>query len=205
MALKLDISNVAPAGEKIEYSPEMVKEYIRCREDIIYFAEKYFYIIYQDKGKRLVKLVEHQKRMLKAYIKPPEGKRHIIVLSARQSYKTTTNNISALHYALFNEDKEIAILANKERTAIKILKRLKTAYENLPPFLKLGVVGGGWNKKTIQFENGTSISASATSATAIRSDSVSCVSKNTMITIKNKITGEIREIPISDLMKSEYK
>ena len=42
--------NLRSAGEKIEYTPETIQEYIKCKEDILYFAEKYYQIISIDKG-----------------------------------------------------------------------------------------------------------------------------------------------------------
>lgn len=158
-------------GEKIEYTPELIQEYINCANDIIYFAEKYYYIITLDKGRQLIKLRGFQKKILKAMTETPDGKRHLCILSSRQSGKTTTNNIFLLHYSLFNEHKKISILANKEVTAIGILKNVKIAYEGLPRFLQQGIVQGGWNKKTIEFENGTVLTAGSTSSTAGRSTS----------------------------------
>lgn len=52
-------------GESIEYTKEMIQEYIRCKEDIIYFAEHYFKII-SHKGEHCIELRDYQKRMLKA-------------------------------------------------------------------------------------------------------------------------------------------
>jgi len=168
-------SRLRQHGEIVEYTQEMVQEYIRCKEDIIYFAETYFYIVNVDRGKELINLFEYQKKMLKAMIEPPLGKRHLCILSSRQLGKTTTNTIYLLHYGLFNESKSIAIIANKESTAIKIMKKVKLAYEMLPKFLQQGITKGGWNKKTIEFENGSTIEASSTSSTTARGSSSNCV------------------------------
>lgn len=164
-----DANNIRLHGEEIEYTPEMILEYKKCRDDIAYFAEKYFYIVTLDKGKEVIKLWDFQKKLLQAMTESPdELKRHLCVLSSRQSAKTTTCTIFMLHYALFNEDKTIAILANKESTAISIMKRVRIAYEMLPKWLQQGITTGGWNKKTISFENGTTILAASTSSSALR-------------------------------------
>jgi len=191
LSLPNGVSGLKAAGDKVEYTQEMINEYIRCKTDVIYFAEKYYYIVTLDQGKRLIKLADHQKRLLKGLVEPEDPeRRHACILSARQSYKTTTTNIYLLHYALFNDDKEIAVLANKERTAIKIMKRLKTAYEKLPLFLQQGIVNGGWNKKTIEFENGTTITASATSSSAIRSDSCNLLFMDEFAFVPDNIAGD---------------
>jgi hypothetical protein len=168
-----EFSNLRSDGEEVEYSEETIKEYVRCSKDIIYFAEKYVYITHNDKGLKLVKLVDHQKRLLKAFVETPDGKKHNVVLSARQSYKTTTTFIYVLWYALFNSDKEIAIMANKEKSAKGIIKRIKTAYKKLPKWLQKGITPGGWNQRSISFDNNTTISASTTSPTSARSEAIS--------------------------------
>jgi len=170
-----DSGSLRSHGEEISYTEEMIQEFVRCKNDIVYFAEKYFYIVTQDTGKQIISLWDFQKDLLKVMENPPNGKRHLCVLSSRQSAKTTTCIIFMLHYALFNEDKTVAILANKESTAIDILKRVKLAYENLPRWLQQGISRGGWNKKTIEFENGSKLRAASTSSSALRGISANVV------------------------------
>ena len=47
---------------------EYIRELIRCREDILYFAEKYFTIISPAKGKHLIKMYPKQKDLLNAMV-----------------------------------------------------------------------------------------------------------------------------------------
>lgn len=75
------------AGEQIEYTDELIKEYIKCKEDIIYFAEKYFYIVTIDKGKHLIKLYDFQKKILKICQETPNNKQHLICKIFRQAGK----------------------------------------------------------------------------------------------------------------------
>lgn len=189
------------AGERYEYTEEMVREYIRCREDILYFAEKYFFIQTIDKGRIKIPLWDFQKRLLKAFIEPPNGKRHVVVLSARQMSKTTVSTIYLLHYALFQKDSNVAILANNEKTARNILASIQMAYMMLPLWLQKGVVNGGWNKGSIQLENGVKIVASSTSSSAVRGMTINCVDGSTEVTVRNKHTGEIKTIRIDELKK----
>ena len=74
----------------------------------------------------------------------------------RQSGKSTTIISYLLHYAIFNPNSSIAILANKSSTARDILSRLQLAYENLPRWLQQGVIN--WNKGNIELENKSKIS-----------------------------------------------
>ena len=91
----------------------------------------------------------------------------------RQSGKSTTIVSYLLHYAIFNSNCNIAILANKSSTARDILGRLQLAYENIPKFLQQGVLN--WNKGSIELENGSKIVAAATSSSAIRGGSYNII------------------------------
>ena len=80
------ISNIKSAGDTIKVSKEekefLVKEVQKCKQDIIYFAENYFYIV-SYKGKHVIKLFDKQKLMLKSFIE----NNFSIILSSRQSGK----------------------------------------------------------------------------------------------------------------------
>lgn len=60
------------ADEKIVYTDEMMEEYVKCMNDIIYFGEKYCNVITLDQGKVLIKFWDFQKKVLKAMVDPPE-------------------------------------------------------------------------------------------------------------------------------------
>ncbi len=160
-------TNITRRGTTHNYTVDQIKELARCRDDIVYFSEKYFTIVNLDLGKIKIPLYDYQKDLLYNL----EDNRFNIVLQSRQSGKTTTMTVFILHYILFNEDKEIALLANKGAQARKVLGRIKLAYELIPKWLKPNVVE--WNKGTIEFENGCIIAATATSSDAARGDSVS--------------------------------
>jgi hypothetical protein len=92
--------------------------------------------------------------------------RFTICRAARQVGKSESAAAYMLWYAIFNEDKFIAILANKEKTAKEILGKAKIAFQNLPFWLQQGVAS--WNHTEITLENGSRIMASSTSSDAIR-------------------------------------
>jgi len=153
-------------GQEVTYTKEMLEEYVKCAEDICYFAEKYFYIITIDYGKILIPLRDYQKKVLKVCKEPPEDKQHVIILASRQIGKTAMISLNLLHTILFNKDHVAAILANKEMISVEILDKIKSAYEALPMWLQQGIVE--WNKKDIILENGSSLYAFSTSSTAVR-------------------------------------
>ena len=65
------------------------------------------------------------------------------------------------------------IVANKENTAIMILRRVAMAYEELPNWLKPGTAQFG--KKEIILGNSSSIAISTTTGSAVRGDTVNCI------------------------------
>jgi hypothetical protein len=71
----------------------------------------------------------------------------------RQTGKSTTVVSYLLHYAVFNDNVNIGILANKAATARELLDRLQTAYENLPKWMQQGIIS--WNKGSLELENGS--------------------------------------------------
>jgi hypothetical protein len=159
--------NLKRQGVDISWTEDMIREYVACANDPIYFAEKYIQIVHVDRGLIPIDLYNYQKDII---IKVTNNRRTCVVTS-RQAGKTTTAVCLILHYVLFNDYKLVALLANKGDAAREILDRIKTAYEALPKWLQQGVVE--WNKGSVEFENGSKIIAAATSSNNIRGKSVS--------------------------------
>ena len=42
--------NLKRIGEQIEWTPDMLKEYMKCADDPIYFAKTYIKIVHVDRG-----------------------------------------------------------------------------------------------------------------------------------------------------------
>jgi hypothetical protein len=159
--------NLKRKGVTIEWTEEMVQEFVKCARDPIYFAEKYIQIVHVDHGLIPIICYDYQKEI----IRKTTDNRRTCVVTSRQAGKTTTAVCLILHYILFNDHKLVALLANKGDAAREILDRIKTAYEALPKWLQQGVIE--WNKGSVEFENGSKIIAAATSSSAIRGKSVS--------------------------------
>lgn len=149
------------AGNQYEYTKDQLEEFVKCKDDILYFAENYFFIVTKD-GRRKIPLFEKQRFILRSMVK----NKFNAILSSRQNSKTTLMTIYCLYRAIFNSDKLLAYAANKESTAKEILGRIKLAYDELPLWLKPGIKQ--WNEKSIEFENSTKILIGATSADSFR-------------------------------------
>jgi hypothetical protein len=140
-------------------SDDEINEYIRCKLDIQYFAEKYCRIKTEDGSVQNIKLRDYQKGILDLYTK----NRFSILCGSRQIGKTVNAAITMLHFITFNNDKNIMIVANIRSTTIEIIDKIKNIYIQLPFFLKVGIKN--WNQQSIIFENGCRIKSSARSKT----------------------------------------
>ena len=154
-------------GEQIEWTPELIKEYLKCSEDPVYFAKEYIKIVHVDHGLIPLNMYDYQQDIVEKIT----NNRRVAVLTARQAGKTTTAVAVILHYILFNEFKTVAILANKGDASREVLARIKLAFEALPKWLQHGVEE--WNKGNIALENGCNVLAGTTSSSAIRGKSIS--------------------------------
>ena len=104
------------------------------------------------------------------------------------SHNTTTVTSYILHYILFNDNVNIAILANKAQTAKEILGKLQLAYENLPKWMQHGVKI--WNKASLELDNGSKIIAASTSASAVRGGAYNILVLDEFAFIQNNIAEE---------------
>ena len=101
------------------------------------------------------------------------------------THNSTTVVSFLLHYAVFNDNVNIGILANKAATARELLDRLQTAYENLPKWMQQGIVS--WNKGSLELENGSKILAASTSASAVRGMSFNIIFLDEFAFVPNHI------------------
>ena len=150
------------ANVKIDFTKEQIEEYIKCKNDPVYFTKNYVQIVSLDEGLVPFKMWDFQEELIRKF----HLNRFNIAKLPRQTGKSTTVVSYLLHYILFNDNVNIGILANKASTARDLLARLATAYENLPKWIQQGVVV--WNKGNIELENGSKILAASTSASAVR-------------------------------------
>ena len=161
--------NLKKVNTPVEFTKEQIVEYQKCAEDPLYFMENYMKIVSLDEGLVPFKMYDFQKHIVRTI----HNNRFTICKLPRQSGKSTTTVSYLLHYALFNPNSNIAILANKSSTARDILGRLQLAYENLPKWLQQGIIN--WNKGNIELENKSTIVAAATSSSAIRGGSFNII------------------------------
>ena len=154
--------NLKKANTQIEFTQENIQEYLKCKDNPVYFAQNYVKIVTLDHGLQPFKTYDFQERLINNFYQ----NRFNICKMPRQTGKSTTVISFLLHHVVFNDSVNIGILANKASTARELLSRLQIAYENLPKWMQQGILS--WNKGSLELENGSKILAVSTSASAVR-------------------------------------
>jgi hypothetical protein len=172
------------ANVPYNWTKQEIKEYIKCKEDPVYFALNYVKIVSVDEGLIPFRMYDFQKDLVRKF----HDNRFNIAKLPRQTGKSTVVVSYLLHYALFNDSSNIGILANKASTARDLLGRLQTAYENLPKWLQQGVIA--WNKGSMELENGSKIMAASTSASAVRGMSFNIIFLDEFAFVPNHIADD---------------
>ena len=176
--------NLKKANTEIEFTEEQISEFIKCREDPVYFAKNYIKIINVDEGLVSFNMWPFQEKLIKRF----HDNRFNICMMPRQTGKSTTSVSYLLHYAIFNDSVNIGILANKAQTARDLLGRLQTAYENLPKWMQQGILV--WNKGSLELDNGSKIMAASTSAAAVRGMSFNIIFLDEFAFVPNHIADD---------------
>jgi len=171
-------------GVQIDFTKEQVSEVIKCSQDPEYFLENYIKVISLDDG--IVPFIPYpfQRKLIDSF----HNNRFSICKLPRQSGKSVTVTAYLIHQALFRDNINIAILANKRETAFELMAKLQTSYENLPKWLQQGVLG--WNKGSIELENGSRITASSTSSSAVRGFSYNIVMLDEFAFVPTNVADE---------------
>ena len=176
--------NLKRANTQIQFTEDQVIEFLKCKDDPVYFALNHIKIVSLDEGEVPFKLYPFQEKLVRRF----HENRFNICKMPRQTGKSTTCVSYLLHYALFNANVNIAILANKASTARDLLNRLQFAYEKLPKWMQQGILV--YNKGSMELENGSKIIAASTSASAVRGGSYNIIFLDEFAFIPNHIAEQ---------------
>lgn len=159
-------TQLKPANAEIPFPQEYIDEYIKCQQSYEYFIENYNYIVSLN-GQDLVKikLYDYQKKLIKVI----DENKYTISKMPRQCGKTTSVGMYVVWCIIFKHNYSVGIAADKDVTAKEIIERIQTAYENLPMWLQQGVKT--WNDHNIKLENGSKVTATATTKKTFRGQS----------------------------------
>lgn len=167
-----------------EYTLDQIMELKKCSEDIFYFVKNYVKITTPDADVVPFDPYPFQHE----FIENMESNRLVVLLSSRQSGKTTTVAVYALWKILFNESFKILILAHKQAMAKEILDRIKNCYEHIPFWMQHGIVE--CNKTQIELVNKSRITCSATTSDAGRGSSNSLVISDEFSAVKKSVADD---------------
>ena len=183
-AVYLGNPNLKKTNTAINFTKKQVAEFIKCKDDPVYFTRNYIKIVSLDEGLVPFKMWDFQEQLIENFHK----ERFNIAKLPRQTGKSTTVVSYLLHYALFNDNVKIAILANKAETARELLSRLQLAYENIPKWMQMGIVA--WNRGSMELENGSKIIAASTSSASVRGNSFNIIFLDEFAFIPNHISEQ---------------
>jgi len=176
--------NLKKANTTQEFTEEHIMEFLKCKDDPVYFTHEHIKIVNVDEGLVNFEMYPFQEKLISNFHKH----RFNICKMPRQTGKSTTVVSYLLHYAIFNDNVNIGILANKAATARDLLGRLQLAYENLPSWMQQGIVA--WNKGSMELENGSKIIAASTSASAVRGMSFNIIFLDEFAFVQNHLADD---------------
>ena len=109
-----------------------INDIVKCRNDIVYFAEKYIKVVTCKYGLVNIKLKDWQKK----YLMHLATGKDAILDAYRQSRKTTTNLIYAVWKTMFKPYQKITLVTCNKRMSESIFDVVETMYDNLPDWMK---------------------------------------------------------------------
>lgn len=166
------------------YTEEQLQDLLTCADDPLFFMENFIYIQHGTKGKMKFVPYKFQRDLVKTYWKY----RNTIAMISRQAGKTTTAASYILWFASFHPDVTVLIAANKFKGASEIMSRIKFAYEELPDYIRPGVIE--YNVQSIKFDNGSRIMATTTTPDSGRGLAISLLYLDEFAFVKPRIAEE---------------
>jgi hypothetical protein len=158
------------ANQTQTFTKWQIEEIVKCmdpEDGYLHFARNYAYIQHPVKGKMLFQPYDYQIGLLHSY----HNFRFNVNMLPRQAGKTICAAVYLVWYAMFHPDQTILIAAHKFTGAQEIMQRIRYIYEMCADFIRAGVTS--YNKGSIEFENGSRIVSSTTTATTGRGMSIS--------------------------------
>ena len=150
--------------KELKMKTEYEREICKCKHDIVYFAEKYFYCTNADRDQKSIKLYDYQKTILRSFASN-KTQSNIDIEASRQVGKSVLIVI-ACAWNVLNNGGNTVILSYKMKNAELILKQVRDLIESFCYEL-YKMMGSDneydtfcvRNKYSLEFWNGISITA----------------------------------------------
>ncbi len=165
----------------------IINQYLKCKDDPVYFMKNYCYIINQKYGKIKFQLYPFQVKTLQDFHK----NRYNIILKARQMGISTLTAGYALWLILFFSDKRVSIIANKLAVASNLFQKISLMYENLPLWLQTLIPYKSKNVTRMVMKNGSWVKAIPATKDAGRSQALSLLIIDQMAFVQQKLVRQI--------------
>lgn len=172
MAKSLDGVLIKKAHKPERYTLEEVQHLEKCMDPVtgpLYFMKNFLKIQHPTRGAIDFAPYDYQVRLIEAY----HNHKDVIAMLPRQMGKTTCACGYLLWFTQFVPEAQVLIAAHKYEGAQDIMNRYRYGYENLPDFIRAGVIS--YNRNTIEFDNGSRIQATTTTENTGRGKSLSLI------------------------------
>jgi hypothetical protein len=172
MAKSLDGVLIKKAHKQDRYTLEEVKHLEACMDPVtgpLYFMTHFLKIQHPVRGAIDFVPYGFQVRLIEAY----NDHKDVIAMLPRQMGKTTCACGYLLWFTMFVPEAQVLIAAHKYEGAQDIMNRYRYGYENLPDFIRAGVIS--YNRNTIEYDNGARIQATTTTENTGRGKSLSLI------------------------------
>jgi hypothetical protein len=172
MAKSLDGVLIKKAHKPERYTLEEVQHLEKCMDPVtgpLYFMKNFLKIQHPVRGAIDFAPYDYQVRLIEAY----HSHKDVIAMLPRQMGKTTCACGYLLWFTQFVPEAQVLIAAHKYEGAQDIMNRYRYGYENLPDFIRAGVIS--YNRNTIEFDNGSRIQATTTTENTGRGKSLSLI------------------------------
>ncbi len=158
---KLNFGNITKEKAK--------EELVKCARNPQYFIENYCKIQHKQRGLIPFKLYDFQKDVVLKF----RQNEFIIVNKSRQVGMSTLSAGYVTWFILFQSDKKVLIMAQKQSGAVELLEKVKLMYGQLPEWMKAISTIIGDNALSLILSNRSKVTATATTKEAGRSAAVS--------------------------------
>ena len=197
-----------------------MSQYKKCVQSPVYFMKNYSTIQHPTRGAIPFQLYPFQQQTVNQFLHNSWN----IILKSRQMGISTLCAGYILWFTLFQQDKTVLVVANTQQVAMNMIKKIKIMYDALPSWLKQPLVID--NKQSLQFKNNSSVKAAAATVNAGVSEALSllvwdesavlpnslaqaiwasamptlsCLHKDSKVTVRNKSTNTIQTITLGEL------
>lgn len=144
------------------------QEYKNCLQNVPHFIKKYVQIEHPQRGRIPFNLFLFQEKVTNLF---RNNNKYIVINKSRQLGVSTLVAAYALWLMLFNENKNVLVIATKQDTAKNMITKVRFMYNNLPKWLKLPTIED--NKLSLKLNNNSQIKAVSAAGDSGRSEAVS--------------------------------